>query len=214
MADALVARAPGRRCSSGRSLPALPCSDRFAAVGDGDREAGARLEDAAQPPAAEDRIHDGRDVRAPGASAAERQLVVGREDQVVPGVEERRSVVPLRLVGVHPVRAFGGHARRSVVAEIVRPHSPQRVRRQVLEPLHAALAEAHLQGVVVAASARGGRRDVGDERCGREERPALLRRRPGRQDRRRPAAAGCPRPASPDDRPCGRRIRRWPTSTR
>src|SRR3712207_7497515 len=37
------------------------------------------------------------------------------------------------------------------------------VGREVLEPLPVALADAHLQGVVVAAAARRGGRDVGDE---------------------------------------------------
>ena len=158
----------------GRSLPRCALLRRRAAVGDGDREAGSCLENAAHPPATEDRVDKGRDVRPIRASAAVRQLVVRREHQVMPRVEERRTVVPLRLVGVHPVGALCGDATRPVVAEVVGLDRAQRVRRQVLEPVHEALAEAHLQRVVVAAATCGSGRDVGDERRGREQRTALL----------------------------------------
>ena len=98
----------------------------------------------------------------------------------MPGVVERRPVVPFRLVRVHPVRALRGHAPGAVVAEVVRSRPAQRVRRQILEPFRIALANARLQRVVIAMAARGRRRDVRDEGCRRIERTPRLCRRPGR----------------------------------
>ena len=96
-------------------------------------------------------------------------------------IEERRAVIRFRIVGVHPVRALGGReATRPVVTELVRVRFTQRVRREVLETVRHALAQARLQPLVIASAARRRRRDVGDERRRREERTPILQRRPRR----------------------------------
>src|SRR2546427_471236 len=81
------------------------------------------------------------------AALPEWQLVARREHEVVPDIEERRPVVPLRLVRVHPVRAFSLHAARAVVPKVVGADPAERVRREVLETFGATLAGTDLQCV-------------------------------------------------------------------
>ncbi len=163
-----------------------------------------------QPP--NDRIHDGRCIGSKLAAFPERQVVVRREDEVVARVEERRPVVRFRIVCVGPVGSLGVDSAGTVVPEVIRARPAQRVRGEVLDALHVALSEAHLQTVVVAPAARRGRRDVRDQRCGGVERTAGVESCPGRRIARHRAVAGCLQPASPNVWPCARRIRRSLTS--
>src|SRR5262245_27728266 len=87
-----------------RSLVAARALQRWClTIDDGDREPRSRLQDPAEPPAAEDRVDERGRVAPPPAPLSERNFVIGGEDEVVPCVEERRTIVPLRLVRVHPV---------------------------------------------------------------------------------------------------------------
>ena len=96
-------------------------------------------------------------------------------------VEERRPVVQFRIVGIHPIRAFGSsEAARSVIAKLVRVRFAQRVRREVLEAVQGPLSQARLQPLVIASAARRRRGDIGNERRGGEERAPILQRRPRR----------------------------------
>src|SRR5262249_1115800 len=72
-------------------------------------------------------------------------------------------------------------AARAVVPQLIRLGAAQRVRRQVLEAGQRTLTQARLQTGIVAPAARRRRRDVGDERRGREQRPPILDRRPRRR---------------------------------
>src|SRR5207247_4224333 len=141
--DVLIAR---RRVADAiRTLvAALALERRRASVDDRNRKARSRLEDAADPPSAEDRIHQWRPFAADLVSLTDRELVRGRIDEVMPRVEEGRPVIPLRLVRVHPVRALRGDAGGTVVPAVVRPGPAQRVRSKILEVLGARLPHARL----------------------------------------------------------------------
>src|SRR5262249_33286956 len=92
---------------------------RAAAVLQGDGHAASRLGDAAELPAAQVSVGHARPVGAVLAALAPGQLVGGGEHEVVPDVEEGGTVVPLRVVGVGPVRPLAGGEGGAVVAEVV-----------------------------------------------------------------------------------------------
>ena len=148
-------------------------------VDDGDRKARARLEDPAEPPAAQQAVRQRAPVVTDRPSLADRQLVARREDEVVPHVEERRPVIAVRVVRVLPVGALRGRAGGAVVAEVVAVRLAQGVRRHELEAVHVAPADARLQRVVVGVGARGRDGNRRDERLRLVQRPPRVLGCPG-----------------------------------
>ena len=68
-------------------VAAHPLQRGSGAIDHRDRETRSRLEDRAEPPATKNGVHRSGRVTAPLASLAKGQLVVGREHEVVPGIE-------------------------------------------------------------------------------------------------------------------------------
>ena len=215
--------APDRRRSSGRSAPRSPCSERarpsMTVIG---RPVRAwKMPPSFQPPRSAF-VH-ARPVGAALAALAERQLVGGREDEVVADVVERRAPLGLGVVGVLPVGALGGarHALRTGAAEhaveaAVVGACPWRACRRP-----GTRGRSTLRWRTLACSELYwlpprdvGRGDGGDERLRAEERPARVLRRPGRRvaDARQRLVALDRRDQV--GRRGGRRSRPAPTSTR
>ena len=173
---------------------ALSLKRAVAPVDDRDGESGSRLENASHPPASQERVRHGRPSAADVVAAAERQLVGGRENEVVSDVVKRRAPLGLWIVGVLPIGAFGGAGdalqsratKHAVEATVVGARFPEGVRGEELDAAGGSLAHARLHGVVLAPRSRRRRRDRRDQWERPKERPACVLRCP----RRRIADAG------------------------
>src|SRR5262249_20244004 len=161
--------------------PARRLQRLAAAVGNREREPGARLEDAVDIPSAKDGVLHTFPVTSQLAPVAERKLVAGGHREVVTDVVRRGSVIPERVGAVQIVEALdrGLAPPDTVVPHVVTEGLAVGVGREELEALAGTLAEARLKGVVCAYADRVRAARGPDVRVQRIERASLVQRPPG-----------------------------------
>src|SRR3984885_15512474 len=128
----------------------------------GDGEAGVEAHDGTDFPTSDHLIRNAIHATTELASAAERQLVVARDGDVVRSIEVRRTIIRATVICILPIRTLrvASTAACTVVAQVIAQALAVSPVGQELEAVVEATSSGYLQRAVVHNSFRLGKADV------------------------------------------------------